>query len=216
MDILIAVLIAVDNQIEVIAVLGYQRDKLLAGPGGRSDVIHQRHVAIGRERSRRFLILHALHHEAQHFFHEFLINGPVLLFLFQYLQVILADIPGLFRNNDLIPFAVFPDHLHLLAGKQMSDDVIFHSASGAQMKIAADLVVYDSGRGTLIRLFAAPFPVPDGINRISIFIYCNGIRLFLILGFLIVLRSTACGRIPCRLRNLTFFSLWRHGRSFLC
>ena len=113
MDVLIALVVPVNDQIEGIAALGLHGDELLARAGGGADVVNKRQVAVrGQGRGGRAAVSGAiLQQDLQQSRHI-----RVVLIAFrrgvENLKVFAADIAGLLRHDHLVPAAAFLQHLH--------------------------------------------------------------------------------------------------------
>ena len=142
-------------------------------------IVHQRQVAVrgegGGGRLCRVGIAHA-HHQQEHHHQGVLVNAaaggrfvlPVIRgrggggLPFRHIQIVLVDIPGGLRDNDLIPVAALADDLHLGSPEQMADHRMFHAGAGAEVQVgvAADIDCADSD-GLCLRLGIS---VPTGIT----------------------------------------------------
>ena len=193
MHVFLTLVITVNDQIEVVPGLGDQRDKLLTGTGGRTDIIHQRQITIRCKRGGVYRLIHAVHHKEKEHRQEFFINDSALFFLLQHINVVLVHIASLLRNHDLIPVTVLADHLHLFAGKQVTDDLIFRAGAGAQIQIAFDLAADRSIRSVCFHVCSGPLPVTKGEGKVAVLIHVHLIGEL----FLLRIRGIRC----CTFRN---------------
>ena len=124
MNILIAVLIPVDHQIEVVSILGGHSDELLAGAIliTLRIIIYQRQITVRGQSGGAFIDI---------------VHLAVAIGLLRHNDIVLVDIAGPLLHNHLVPVAVFTDNLHVIPCKQVANHIIAHARAGAQIQIAA-------------------------------------------------------------------------------
>ena len=167
MDVLIALIVPVDDEIKGIAALGRHGDELLACAESGADVVHKRQVALrgqGRGASGSGVILQQYLQKSR--------SIRVVLTAsrrgVENLKVFAVYIAGLLRHDYLVPAVAFLQHLHLRAVEQMPNHRVIRAGAGAQVQIGADV---DHRSGLLPFGGKCPAPIPDGHGMASVRVF---------------------------------------------
>ena len=164
MDVLIALIVPVDDEIKGIAALGRHGDELLACAESGADVIHERQVAVrgqGSGTSGSGVILQQYIQQSRHI----RIVSAVFCRRVHDVKVFAVYIACLLRHDHLVPTVAFLQHLHLRAVEQMPDHGVIRAGAGAQVQIGADV---DHLSGLLPFGGKRPAPIPDGHGMASV------------------------------------------------
>ena len=167
MDVLIAFIVPVDDEIKGVAALGRHGDELLACAESGADVVHKRQVAVrgqGRGASGSGVILQQYLQQSR--------SIRVVLTAsrrgVENLKVFAVYIAGLLRHDHLVPAVAFLQHLHLRAVEQTPDHGVVRAGAGAQVQIGADV---DHLSGLLPFGGKRPAPIPDGHGMASVRVF---------------------------------------------
>ena len=147
MDIFLALLVAVDDQVKIVAGLGDQGDELLAFAGNGADVIHQGKVPVRCQavdlRNRLGLLLKHPGKSGEEARHHFPVDIKGVTFgglsrrnVVQF-QVLPADIAVLCREFQLVPSVFFLHDLYFGAVGQAVDDIESYTGTGTDIQVAA-------------------------------------------------------------------------------
>ena len=208
MDVLIALIVPVDDEIKGVAALGRHGDELLACAESGADVVHERQVAVrgqGRGTSGSGVILQQQLRQSR--------SIRVVLTAsrrgVENLKVFAVYIAGLLRHDHLVPAVAFLQHLHLRAVEQTPDHGVIRAGAGAQVQIGADV---DHLSGLLPFGGKRPAPIPDGHGMASVRIFGHkhgqGLSVWGLLTGIRILRLCGCswafhGRVAhCRIDHI--------------
>ena len=167
MDVLIALIVPVDDEIKGIAALGRHGDELLACAESGADVVHERQVAVrgqGSGTSGSGVILQQYLQKSRHI----RIASAVFCRRVHDVKVFAVYIACLLRHDHLVPAVAFLQHLHLRAVEQTPDHGVIRAGAGAQVQIGADV---DHLSGLLPFGGKRPAPIPDGHGMASVRVF---------------------------------------------
>ena len=169
-DIFIAVRVAVNNEVEVIAGFGLYGEKLFSRAEHGPQVVPQRQVPVrGQGKGAAAVGPAALDHGAEQELQRVFIHGHAAICRrIRNAEVIAADIACDFRGRHAIPAARFSQDLHLCAGQKVPDDLIACARAGADIQIGVDI---DNGADPRLRqIFHPEGPLPisqgDGVGAV--------------------------------------------------
>ena len=189
MDSLVTLIVTVDDDIKVVAVLRNRSNELLAGLVSRTNIVNQSQITVrskGRFACVRVHVLHEhthKHHKQRH------IHFAVLLGFLNQFQIVAVNIAVLFGNGDLIPVTLNTDYHNFLTGTELVDDLIIHACAGTHIQTGT-VRYHLAGSHAVIFSFlgiVSPFLTVERENHRAIFIDDHGVRNFLgslIFGFL--------------------------------
>ena len=219
MDVLIALIVPVDDEIKGIAALGRHGDELLACAESGADVVHERQVAVrgqGRGASGSGVILQQQLRQPRHI----RIASAVFFRKIHDFKVLAADVACLLRHDHLVPAVAFLQHLHLRAVEQTPDHGVVRAGAGAQVQIGADV---DHLSGLLPFGGKRPAPIPDGHGMASVRIFGHkhgqGLSVWGLLTGIRILRLCSCswgfhGRVAhCRIDHIAAACIGRNGKD---
>ena len=219
MDVLIALIVPVDDEIKGIAALGRHGDELLACAESGADVVHERQVALrgqGRGASGSGVILQQQLRQSRHI----RIASAVFCRRVHDVKVFAVYIAGLLRHDHLVPAVAFLQHLHLRAVEQMPDHGVIRAGAGAQVQIGADV---DHLSGLLPFGGKRPAPIPDGHGMASVrvlsHVHRQGLSVWGLLTGIRILRLCSCswgfhGRVAhCRIDHIAAACIGRNGKD---
>ena len=192
MDVLIALIVPVDDEIKGVAALGRHGDELLACAESGADVVHKRQVAVrgqGRGTSGSGVILQQQLRQSR----QIRIASAVFCRRVHDVKVFAADVACLLRHDHLVPAVAFLQHLHLRAVEQTPDHGVIRAGAGAQVQIGADV---DHLSGLLPFGGKRPAPIPDGHGMASVRIFGHkhgqGLSVWGLLTGIRILRLCSC------------------------
>ena len=192
MDVLIALIVPVDDEIKGVAALGRHGDELLACAESGADVVHKRQVAVrgqGSGTSGSGVILQQYIRQPRR-----IRSVPAVFFRkIHDFKVLAADVACLLRHDHLVPAVAFLQHLHLRAVEQTPNHGVIRAGAGAQVQIGADV---DHLSGLLPFDGKRPAPIPDGHGMAPIRIFGHkhgqGLSVWGLLTGIRILRLCSC------------------------